>query len=223
MDVRLLFSALLKFALGVLLVGALIFCSAGTFLFFGGWLFMGVQFLPMLFLGVVLWIKNPALLKKRLLSKETQKGQRGLVFAGLLMFVLGFVVAGLDFRFKLCPLPRMVSFVAAVFFLSSYGLYACVMRHNAYLFRTVTVVQNQKVVETGPYAVVRHPMYAATVMMFLSVPLVLGSFCALAIFLFYLPVIAARIKREERLLEQELAGYYGYKKKVKYRLLPFIW
>ena len=223
MTAKLFFQALIKYLLGVVLVGALIFLPAGTLSFFNGWLFMAVLFLPILVAGVVMFFKNPELLKKRLDSKEKQKEQNIVVKLSGLMFLVGFILCGLGFRFGWYTLPKTVSVIAAVAFLFSYVLYAEVMRENAYLSRTVKVEENQKVVDTGLYAVVRHPMYSATLLMFLSMPLVLGSVYSFAVFLAYPLLIAFRIKGEEKLLEQELDGYKEYKQKVKYRLVPFIW
>jgi len=223
MTAKLFFQALIKYLLGVVLVGALVFLPAGTLSFFNGWLFMAVLFLPILVAGVVMFFKNPELLKKRLDSKEKQKEQNIVVKLSGLMFLVGFILGGLGFRFGWYTLPKTVSVIAAVAFWFSYVLYAEVMRENAYLSRTVKVEENQKVVDTGLYAVVRHPMYSATLLMFLSMPLVLGSVYSFAVFLAYPLLIAFRIKGEEKLLEQELDGYKEYKQKVKYRLVPFIW
>ena len=223
MTAKLFFQALIKYLLGVVLVGALIFLPAGTFSFFNGWLFMAILFLPILIAGVVMFFKNPELLKKRLDSKEKQKEQNIVVKLSGLMFLVGFILGGLGFRFGWYTLPKTVSVIAAVAFLFSYVLYAEVMRENTYLSRTVKVEENQKVVDTELYSVVRHPMYSATLLMFLSMPLVLGSVYSFAVFLAYPLLIAFRIKGEEKLLEQELDGYKEYKQKVKYRLVPFIW
>lgn len=223
MVAKLFFQALIKYLLGVVIVGALIFLPAGTFSFFNGWLFMAILFLPILIAGVVMFFKNPELLKRRLDSKEKQKDQSIVVKLSGLMFLVGFILCGLGFRFGWYTLPKTVSVIAAVAFLFSYVLYAEVMRENAYLSRTVKVEENQKVVDTGLYAVVRHPMYSATLLMFLSMPLVLGSVYSFAVFLAYPLLIAFRIKGEEKLLEQDLDGYKEYKQKVKYRLVPFIW
>lgn len=220
---KLFFSAVLKFLLGVLLVGLLIFLPAGTFSFFGGWLFMGILFVPMFFAGVVLIFKNPELLKKRLNAKEKQKEQDTVVKLCGLMFLLGFIVAGLGFRFEWYMLPKSVSVTFAVIFLLAYILYAEVLRENVYLSRTIGVEENQKVIDTGLYGIVRHPMYSVTLILFLSMPLVLGSVYSFIIFLAYPFIIAKRIKAEEKLLEKELLGYKEYKCRVKYRLIPFVW
>lgn len=215
--------ACLKLSLGILLVAALVFLPAGTLRFRNGWLLMLVLFLPMLAVGVLLLIKHPALLEQRLKSKETQREQNLVVKLSGLMFVAGFVIAGLDFRFGWCPLPQWVSYIAAAVFLLSYLLYAEVLRENPWLSRTVEVQTGQTVIDTGLYGVVRHPMYTATLLLFLSMPLILGSLWSFAIFLAYPVIIAKRIQNEEQVLEVELEGYAAYRKKVRYRLIPFLW
>jgi len=220
---KLLASALIKFLCGLLLVGLLIFLSAGTLAYANGWLLVGLLFGPMLIAGFVMFVKSPAFLAKRLDAKEKQANQKGvLAFSGL-MFVVGFVVAGLDFRFGWSVMPQWVVITASVLFLIAYALYAEVMRENAFLSRTVKVEEGQTVVDTGLYGVVRHPMYAVTILLFLMIPVVLGSWYALIVFAFYPAIIVVRLKDEERLLTRELTGYAEYKKKVKYRILPFIW
>ena len=220
---KLLIEALTKFTCGLLLVGLLIFLPAGTLAYSGGWLLVGLLFLPMLIAGFIMLFKSPDFLRKRLDAKEKQAAQKGvLAFSGL-MFIAGFVVAGLDYRFGWSRMPGWVSAVAAVLFLIAYALYAEVMRENAYLSRTIKVEQGQTVVDTGLYGIVRHPMYAVTILLFLMIPLLLGSWYALIIFAFYPAIIIVRLKDEEELLSRELAGYEDYKKKVKYRLIPFIW
>ena len=223
MTLKLFFSAIIKFLLGVVLVGALIFLPAGTLNYYGGLLLMGILFIPMFIAGLVMLIKNPALLKSRLKAKETRDKQGLVVKLSGLMFLAGFVVAGLGYRLDWYALPRSVSLAAAVIFLIAYGLYAEVLRENTYLGRTIEVQENQKVIDTGLYGIVRHPMYSATLLLFLAMPLVLGSVYAFIIFLCYPFIIAQRIKDEEALLESELCGYREYKQKVKYRLIPFIW
>lgn len=223
MTAKLFFSAILKFLLGVVLVGLLIFLPAGDLSFVGGWLLMGILFIPMFGFGIFLMIKNPSLLNKRLKAKESQREQDSVIKLSGLMFIAGFVLAGLDYRFGWFPLPMAVSIIAAVLFIIAYLLYAEVMRENEYLSRTIKVEDGQKVVDTGLYGIVRHPMYAVTLLLFLSIPLVLGSLISLAVFLFYPLIIAKRIKYEEILLEAELTGYSEYKTRVKYRLIPFIW
>ena len=220
---KLFFEAVIKFLLGVLLVGAIVFLSAGTFAYLCGWIFMGVLFVPMLVAGIVMMIKSPSLLASRLSAKESKKEQGILIKLSGLMFIIGFVVAGLDFRFGWLPVPPRVSYVSAAVFLFGYLLFAEVLRENAYLSRTIRVAQGQTVVDTGLYSVVRHPMYSATLIMFLSMPLILGSVIALPIFCLYPVLIIFRIIWEEKLLEAELCGYSEYKKKTKYRLIPFIW
>ena len=215
--------AILKFLLGVVLVGLLIFLPAGTLRFPGGWLLMGILFVPMFCAGLVMLGKNPDLLKSRLKAKETRAEQDMVVKLSGLMFLVGFIVAGLDFRFGWLPLPGWVNWVAAILFLMAYLMYAEVLRENAYLSRTIQVQEGQKVVSTGLYGIVRHPMYSATLLLFLSMPLVLGSLLSFLCFLFYPVLIVKRLKNEEALLEEELEGYQEYKEKVKYRLIPGIW
>ena len=220
---KLLAEALVKFTCGLLLVGLLVFLPAGTFAYANGWLMMGLLFVPMLIAGFVMLAKSPALLKKRLDAKEKQSAQKGVVAFSGLMFVGGFVVAGLDFRFGWSAMPTWVVAVASVLFLAAYALYAEVMRENVYLSRTIKVEQGQTVVDTGLYGIVRHPMYAATILLFLMIPLVLGSWYALIVFAFYPAIIIVRLTDEEALLTKELPGYPEYKQKVKYKLIPFIW
>lgn len=220
---KLLMEALTKFACGLLLVGLLIFLPAGTLRYTYGWLLMGVLFIPMLIAGFVMLFKSPAFLKKRLDAKEKQGTQKGVVAFSGLMFIAGFVVAGLDFRFGWSAVPTWVVITASALFLIAYALYAEVMRENAYLSRTIKVEEGQTVVDTGMYGIVRHPMYAVTILLFLMIPLVLGSWYALIAFAFYPAVIVVRLTDEEKLLTRELSGYSQYKQKVKYRLIPFIW
>ncbi|MBE6915681.1 MAG: isoprenylcysteine carboxylmethyltransferase family protein [Ruminococcaceae bacterium] len=223
MTVKLFISAITKITLGFLLMGVLIFLPAGTLSFPNGWGLMAVLFVPMFFAGLVLMFKNPALLARRLNAKETQKEQRLVVALSALMFISGFLVAGLDFRFGWSDLPNAVVWSAVAVFLLGYLLYAEVIRENAYLSRTIEVQENQSLIDTGLYAFVRHPMYTATILLFLSMPLILGSLWAFLIFLLYPFIIAGRIKYEEAFLEENLAGYREYKQKVKYRLIPFVW
>lgn len=220
---KLLMEALMKFVCGLLMVGVLIFLPAGTLGYTYGWLLMGLLFIPMLIAGFVMLAKSPKFLKKRLDAKEKQGTQKGVVAVSGLMLVAGFVVAGLDFRFGWSNMPSWVVVTASVLFLIAYALYAEVMRENAYLSRTIKVEQGQTVVDTGMYSVVRHPMYAVTILLFLMIPLVLGSWYALIAFAFYPAVIVVRMKDEEELLTRELPGYDAYKQKVKYRIIPFIW
>ena len=223
MTFKLFFQAIAKFFLGVILVGALIFLPAGTFDYMGGWLLMGILFVPMFAAGFVMMAKNPALLASRLDAKEKLKKQSTVVKLSGLMFMSGFIAAGLGVRFGWYMLPKGVSVGGAVLFLASYVLYAEVLRENTYLSRTIKVQENQKVIDTGLYGIVRHPMYAATLILFLSMPVVLGSIYSFLIFLAYPPSITARIRSEEEFLEKELKGYAEYKNKVKYRLIPFVW
>lgn len=220
---KLLINALTKFTCGLLLVGLLIFLPAGTLRYTYGWLLIGLLFGPMLIAGFVMLFKSPDFLAKRLDVKEKQATQKGVVAFSGLMFVAGFVVAGLDFRFGWSQMPLPVTIIASVLFLISYALYAEVMRENAYLSRTIKVEEGQKVVDTGLYGIVRHPMYMATILLFLMMPIVLGSWFALIVFAFYPAIIIVRLKDEEDLLTRELPGYAEYKKKVKYRIIPFLW
>lgn len=223
MTVKLFFQAIIKFLLGVVLVGVLIFLPAGSFAYINGWILMGILFVPMFVAGIIMMLVNPELLGKRLNAKEKQKDQSLVIKLSGLMFLVGFVVAGLDFRFNWFTLPLGISIGAAVVFIIAYILYAEVLRENTYLSRTIEVQENQKVIDTGLYGIVRHPMYSVTLLLFLSMPIVLGSLYSLAIFLAYPFIITKRIRGEEKFLEKELNGYSEYKQKVKYRLIPFIW
>lgn len=223
MTKELFFQAVLKFVLGVIVIGILIFLPAGTFHYWNAWMLMGILFIPMLFAGIVMMFKNPELLKKRLNAKEQQSEQNLVIKLSGLMFVIGFVIAGLNFRFQWIILPDWVSWAGVAIFLFSYLLYAEVLRENTYLSRTVEVQDGQKVIDSGLYGIVRHPMYSVTIILFLSMPLVLGSIISFAIFLTYPLIIAKRIRNEEAVLEENLDGYIEYKKKVKYKLIPFIW
>ena len=223
MTMKLFLGAIGKFLLGIALVGLLIFLPAGSLSYWNGWVLMGILFVPMFLAGIVMMFKNPALLKSRLQAKEKQKEQSLVVKLSGLMFLVGFVLAGLGVRFHWYTLPTGVTMGAAVVFLFAYLLYAEVLRENTYLSRTIEVVEDQKVIDTGLYGIVRHPMYSATLLLFLSMPIVLGSVYAFLVFLAYPVIIAKRIQYEEVFLEKELAGYTAYKQKVKYRLIPFIW
>lgn len=223
MTKKLFFQAIGKFLLGVLLVGVLIFLPAGTLSFMRGWLLMGILFVPMFGAGLVMLAKSPDLLRKRLNAKETEAKQNLVVKLSGLMFIAGFVLAGLDYRFSWLILPPWISLTAAGILLMAYLLYAEVLRENVWLSRTIEVQQGQKVIDTGLYGLVRHPMYSATILLFLSIPLVLGSLIALAVFLTYPAIIIMRLNNEEKVLEKDLEGYREYKQKVKYRLIPFIW
>ena len=220
---KLLVNALIKFICGLLLVGLVLFWPAGTMAYPYGWLFMGVLFVPMLILGVILFCKAPDLLKKRLDNKEKEKTQQGVVALSGLMFPAGFVVSALDFRFGWSNVPLPLVIAAAVIFLIGYGMYADVMRENAYLSRTVVVQENQKVIDTGLYGIIRHPMYLATLLMFLPLPLILGSFWGLIPFALYPVIIVIRILNEEKVLTEGLEDYDAYRGRVKYRLIPFLW
>ena len=222
MNKTLFIQAMLKFLLGVIIIGALIFIPAGTLQYLNGWIFMIILFVPMLIAGIVMMIKNPALLKARLDAKEKQKEQSLVIKLSGFMFIVGFIVAGLDFRWKWISVPTWLPYVALIFFLFAYVMWAEVLRENTYLTRTIKVEKNQQVIDTGLYAIVRHPMYTATLLLFLSMPLVLGSLIAFFVFLLYPILIIVRIVYEEKFLEKNLAGYTEYKKKVKYRLIPYI-
>ena len=223
MEKRLFLQAIAKFTLGVLLLGLLIFLPAGSLHYWQGWLLMGILFVPMFVAGLVMLAKNPDLLRKRLNAKEQEAEQKIVVKLSGLLFILAFVVAGLNWRFDWFVLPDWAVWVAAGLFLASYLLYAEVLRENTYLSRTIEVQENQKVIDTGLYGIVRHPMYMATTILFLAMPLVLASPLSFLIMLGYIPLIAQRIKNEEQVLEKGLPGYADYKKKVKYRILPLVW
>lgn len=220
---KLIFNALAKYIAGLILIGALLFLPAWTLCYPGAWLFITLLFIPMLFMGIVLFFKSPALLERRLNNKEKEKAQRGVVALSGLMFPTGFIISALDFRFGWSSVPIWTVTVASVSFLIGYGMYAEVMRENIYLSRTVEVFENQTVIDSGLYGFVRHPMYIATLFMFLPLPLILGSFYGLIPFCLYPTIIVARILNEEKVLTDSLSGYREYKAKVKYRLIPFIW
>ena len=223
MDKKLLAQAVIKFVFGIILVGVLVFLPAGTLGYLQGWVFMGCLFIPILIMGLVMLFRAPELLRKRLDGKEKEGEQKTVVLLSGIMFLTGFLLCGLDYRFGWMQLPLWISITAAVLFLAGYVMYAEVMRENAYLSRTIEVQQGQKVIDTGLYGVVRHPMYTATLLLFLMIPLVLGSWYALIVFAFYPAIIIVRLKDEEELLTRELPGYVQYKQKVKYRIIPFIW
>ena len=223
MTKQLLIQAIFKTGSGAILMGLLLFLPAGTVHYWNAWLLLAILFLPMLVVGIVLMRKAPDLLRKRLNTKETESDQITVIIGSSAMFVSGFILAGLDFRFGWLPLPRWVSIAAAVVFLIAYALYVEVLRENAYLSRTVEIQENQKVIDTGLYGIVRHPLYSVTLLLFLSIPLVLGSLISLVGFLFYPFLIAKRIRNEEQVLEAGLEGYTEYKTRVKYRIIPFIW
>ncbi len=223
MDAELFRQAIIKFLSGLLLVGLLLFLPAGTWDFWQAWLFLGILFIPMFFAGIFMMKKSPDLLRKRLNVKETEADQKQVILMSGLMFLAAFLVAGFNRRFGWLILPEWVSFAAAAVFLSAYALYAEVLRENAYLSRTVEVQKDQKVIDTGLYGIVRHPMYMTTLLLFLSMPLVLGSAISFLILLLYIPIIGKRIRNEEKVLEQGLEGYSAYKEKVRYKVIPFIW
>lgn len=223
MDKKLFLQAIIKFISGIIMVALLLFVSAGTLNYWNAWLFMGILFIPMFITGILLMIKNPDLLRKRLNAKENESAQKMVNLFSVLMFLSGFVVAGLNVRFEWLILPKWCVIISAVLFLLAYVMYAEVLRENTYLSRTVEVQENQKVIDTGLYGIVRHPMYSATILLFLSMPLVLGSLFSFLILLVYPIIIAKRIKNEEQVLEEGLEGYAEYKKKVKYRVIPFVW
>ena len=223
MDTKLFFQALTKFLLGVVILGLLIFLSAGSFRYWQGWLMMGVLFVPMFVAGLILMVKNPELLRKRLSAKEDEKEQKTVVALSAVMFVAAFVVAGLNWRFQWLVLPDWAVWLAAAIFLFGYVLYAEVLRENTYLSRTVEVQEHQEVIDTGLYGIVRHPMYMSTTILFLVMPLVLASPISFLIMLLYIPLIAKRIRNEEAVLEQGLKGYREYKQRVKYKVIPYIW
>ena len=223
MKTNLFAQALLKFSLGLVLVGALIFLPAWTLDYWQGWLLMGILFLPMFLAGLILLKKNPELLRKRLQAKEEQAEQKTVILLSGLMFLAAFLLAGFNHRFEWITLPTWVPWAAAAAFLLAYALYGEVLRENAYLSRTIEVQEDQKVVDTGLYGIVRHPMYSATLLLFLAMPLVLGSLLSFGVMLFYIPIIAKRIRNEEQVLAEGLKGYPEYMTKVKYRLIPGIW
>ena len=223
MDGKLLSQAVVKFLAGVLLVGLLLFLPAGTLDFWQAWVLLGILFIPMFAAGLVLLKKNPELLAKRLNAKEEQAEQKEVVLFSGLMFLAAFILAGLNRRFSWIVLPAWMTYAASAVFLLAYALYAEVLRENTYLSRTVEVQENQKVIDTGLYGIVRHPMYMATLFLFLSMPLVLGSVISFVVMLAYIPIIARRIRNEEQVLEEGLEGYAEYKKRVKYRVIPFVW
>ena len=223
MDIKLFLQAIIKYIFGVLIIGALLFIPANSFEYWNGWLFMGLLFVPMFIAGIILMIKNPELLRKRLNAKEKENEQKWVLLFSGLMFLLGFIIAGLNYRYKWIEIPNIVTIISSILFIIAYILYAEVLRENTYLSRTIEVQENQKVIDTGLYGIVRHPMYAVTILLFLSMPLILGSIISFIIFLIYPFIIAKRIKNEEQILENELNGYREYKNKVKYKIIPLIW
>ena len=223
MNFRLFIDAITKFLVGVILVGLLLFIPANTINYFNAWLLMGLLFIPMFIAGIIMMIKSPDLLLRRLNIKEKEQEQKEVVLLSGLMFIIGFVVAGLNYRYGWNTVPNVIVLISSGLFILSYIMYAVVLKENTYLSRTIEVEENQKVVDTGLYGIVRHPMYSITIFLFLSMPLILGSLYSFMVFLIYPFVIIKRIKNEEKVLEKELKGYIEYKKRVKYRLIPFIW
>ena len=223
MDTKLFRQALIKFAAGLLLVGVLLFIPAGSLKYWQAWLLICILFIPMFIAGLIMMKTSPELLRKRLNAREEEGEQKEVVLFSGLMFLAAFVLAGFNWRFGWIPLPKAVSYIAAVVFLLAYALYAQVLRENEYLSRTIEVQENQRVIDTGLYGVVRHPMYMSTVFLFLSMPLVLGSLISFVIMLADIPIIAKRIRNEEKVLEEGLKGYREYKNKVRYKVIPFIW
>ncbi len=223
MRTGLLKDAILKLVSGIILIGALLFLPAGDFHWKNGWLLMAVLFIPMFFAGILMYIKAPDLLRSRLKAKETQSEQKAVIRYSGVMFLAAFILAGMNYRFQWTTLPETIVWIGVALFLLAYSMFGEVLRENQYLSRVIEVQANQTVVDTGLYGIVRHPMYSATVMLFLSMPLILNSLPSLVIMLAYIPIIMKRIKNEEAVLEQELKGYTEYKDKVKYRILPFIW
>ena len=223
MNIKLFFQALFKFILGFLIVSLLLFIPANTILYWNAWLFIGLLFIPMFIAGIILFFKNPKLLELRLNVKEKEQEQKIVIIISSLIFTIGFILAGLNFRYKWDYLPNIIIIISSIIFIISYILYAIVLVENKYLSRTIKVMDNQKVIDKGLYKIVRHPMYTATIFLFLSIPLILGSLLSFIIFLAYPFLLVKRINNEEKVLEEELKGYKKYKQKVKYKLLPFIW
>ncbi|MFU7517182.1 methyltransferase family protein [Clostridium sp. HCS.1] len=223
MDKKLFIQAITKFVFGFTIIALLLFIPAGTLNYWNAWLFIDILFVPMFIVGIILMIKNPDLLRKRLNAKEKESEQKAVLLLGGITFICGFVVSGLNYRFQWIILPKGLVVVATIIFLLAYVLYAEVLRENMYLSRTVEIQEDQKVIDTGLYGIVRHPMYSSTILLFLSMPLVLGSIFAFLIFLIYPFIMAKRIRNEEQVLEERLAGYSEYKNKVKYKVIPFIW
>lgn len=220
---KLIIDGLVKLIAGILLTGALTFIPAGTLHFWQGWVLLGTLFIPMFIAGLVMIAKSPDLLRKRLNAKEKQTEQKTVVALSGLMFIAAFVLAGLNFRYGWIPMPAALTWIATAIFLAGYVMYAEVLRENAYLSRTIEVQENQKVVDTGLYGIVRHPMYSATLLLFLSMPLILGSIPSFIITLTYIPIIHKRMTNEEKILAEGLEGYKEYMQKVRYRIIPLIW
>ena len=223
MSINLFIEAIIKVTLGVLIIALLLFFPAKTITYWNAWLFLGLLVIPMFIAGIVMMIKSPELLKKRLKAKEEQTEQKLVIVLSAIMFITGFIVAGLNYRYEWLILPKNMVIISSIIFVLAYILYAEVLRENKYLSRTIEIQENQEVIDKGLYGIIRHPMYAATIFLFLSMPLILGSIHSFVIFLIYPFIISKRIKNEEELLEKDLKGYSEYKKKVKYKIIPFIW
>lgn len=223
MDKKLFIQAIGKFFSGIFMLSLLLLLPAGTVFYWNAWLLIGILFIPMFIVGIILMFRNPELLRKRLKVKEKETEQKSVIILGALMFISGFIVAGLDYRYQWSVLPKWLVIVATVIFFAGYLMYAEVLRENRYLSRTVEIQESQKVIDTGLYAIVRHPMYTSTILLFLSLPLVLGSLSSFVIFLIYPLIVIKRIKNEEEVLEKGLAGYSDYKKRIKYKVIPFVW
>lgn len=220
---KLFMSAIIKYLLGVILVSGLIFIPAYSLNYINAWIFVGLLFIPMFIVGIILMIFNPKLLKERLDAKEKETEQKTVIILSGIMFISGFIIAGLNYRYSWIHMPKTVVIIGVILFILSYIMYGEILRENTYLSRTIKVEKNQKVIDTGLYKIVRHPMYLATIILFLSIPLILDSLISFLIFLIYPYIIIKRIKNEEKVLEKELKGYKEYKKKVKYKLIPLIW
>ena len=223
MKIKLFIQAIIKFTLGITIIGILIFAPAQTINYWNGWLLMGLLFIPMFIAGIIMIIKSPNLLEKRLNAKEKEKEQKKVILYSGLMFLSGFIIAGLNYRYNWIMIPNIVVIISSIIFILAYIIYAEVLRENEYLSRTIEVKKKKKVIDTGLYGIVRHPMYGATILLFLTMPLILGSIISFVIFLIYPFIISKRIKNEEEVLERELVGYTEYKNKVKYKMIPFIW
>ncbi|HQH66478.1 MAG TPA: isoprenylcysteine carboxylmethyltransferase family protein [Clostridia bacterium] len=223
MDKKLFIQAIGKFFSGIFMLSLLLLLPAGTVFYWNAWLLIGILFIPMFIVGIILMFRNPELLRKRLKVKEKETEQKSVIILGGLMFICGFIVAGLDYRYQWSVLPKWLVIVATVIFFAGYLMYAEVLRENRYLSRTVEIQESQKVIDTGLYAIVRHPMYTSTILLFLSLPLVLGSLSSFVIFLIYPLIVIKRIKNEEEVLEKGLTGYSDYKKQIKYKVIPFVW
>jgi len=223
MDKKLFIQAIGKFFSGIFMLSLLLLLPAGTVFYWNAWLLIGILFIPMFIVGIILMFRNPELLRKRLKVKEKETEQKSVIILGALMFISGFIVAGLDYRYQWSVLPKWLVIVATVIFFAGYLMYAEVLRENRYLSRTVEIQESQKVIDTGLYAIVRHPMYTSTILLFLSLPLVLGSLSSFVIFLMYPLIVIKRIKNEEEVLEKGLTGYSDYKKQIKYKVIPFVW